>query len=67
MHLKIVRCNISRTFGFYNTLIFDEDLKSIPYGFIDRVGSIRFMNQAEGLHKVIRYVQSDFLMKVISL
>ncbi len=44
---------------------FDEDLKSIPYGFIDRVGSIRFMNQAEGLHKVIRYVQSDFLMKVL--
>ncbi|MBO6162943.1 MAG: helix-turn-helix transcriptional regulator [Eubacterium sp.] len=44
---------------------FDEDLKRIPYGFIDRVGSIRFMNQAEGLHKVIRYVRSDFLMKVL--
>lgn len=44
---------------------FDEDLKCIPYGFIDRVGSIRFMNQAEGLHKVIRYVRSDFLMKVL--
>ncbi len=44
---------------------FDEDLRRIPYGFIDRVGSIRFMNQAEGLHKVIRYVQSDFLMKVL--
>ncbi len=44
---------------------FDEYLKCIPYGFIDRVGSIRFMNQAEGLHKVIRYVRSDFLMKVL--
>lgn len=44
---------------------FDEDLKCIPYGFIDRIGSIRFMNQAEGLHKVIRYVRSDFLMKVL--
>ena len=44
---------------------FDEDLKCIPYGFIDKVGSIRFMNQAEGLHKVVRYVKSDFLMKVL--
>ena len=44
---------------------FNEDLKNIPYGFIDRVGSIRFMNQAEGLHKVIRHVKSDFLMKVL--
>lgn len=44
---------------------FDKDLKRIPYGFIDRVGSIRFMNQAEGLHKVIKYVKSDFLMKVL--
>lgn len=46
---------------------FDEELKRIPYGFIDRVGSIRFMNQAEGLHKVIRYVRSDFLLKVLKL
>ena len=44
---------------------FNEDLKHIPYGFIDRIGSIRFLNQAEGLHKVIRYVKSDFLMKVL--
>lgn len=45
--------------------IFNEDLKRIPYGFIDRVGSIQFMNQSEGLHKVIKYVQTDFLMKVL--
>lgn len=44
---------------------FDKDLKHIPYGFIDRVGSIRFLNQAEGLHKVIRHVRSDFLMKIL--
>lgn len=44
---------------------FEGDLKRIPYGFIDRVGSIQFMNQAEGLHKVIKYVKSDFLMKVL--
>ena len=46
---------------------FNENLKSIPYGFIDRVGSIRFLNQAEGLHKVLRYVRSDFLLKVLKL
>ncbi len=54
---------------FDETLIekhkFEENLKRIPYGFIDRVGSIRFMNQAEGLYKVIRYVKTDFLMKVL--
>lgn len=44
---------------------FNEDLKRIPYGFIDRVGSIQFMNQADGLHRVIKYVQTDFLMKVL--
>ncbi len=44
---------------------FDEDLRRIPYGFIDRVGSIRFMNLAEGLHRVIRYVKADFLMKAL--
>lgn len=44
---------------------FKEDLKRIPYGFIDKVGSIQFMNQAEGLHKVIKYVRTDFLMKVL--
>lgn len=46
---------------------FDEGLKRIPYGFIERVGSIRFMNQAEGLHRVVRYVRADFLMKALKL
>ena len=44
---------------------FEDDLKRIPYGFIDKVGSIQFINQAEGLHKVIKYVKADFLMKVL--
>lgn len=39
---------------------FNADLKKIPYGFIDKVGSIQFMNQAEGLHKVIKYLKTDF-------
>ncbi len=47
----------------FNTLY--DDLKLIPYGFIDKVGSIRFMNQVDGLHKVVRYVQAEFLMKVL--
>lgn len=42
-----------------------DDLKSVPYGFIERVGSIQFLNQAEGLHKVLKHVQPDFLMKVL--
>lgn len=44
---------------------FDEDLKRVPYGFIDKVGSIQFMNQAERLHEVVRYVKAEFLMKVL--
>lgn len=32
----------------YNTLY--DDLPKIPYGFIEKVGSIQFMNQVDGLH-----------------
>lgn len=42
-----------------------EDLKRIPYGFIEKVGSIQFMNQVEGLHKVIKHVKAEFLMKAL--
>ena len=48
-----------------NTL--KEDLKKIPYGFIEKVGSIQFINQVDGLHYVIRHVKTDFLMKVLKL
>ncbi|MDE6663094.1 MAG: helix-turn-helix transcriptional regulator [Lachnospiraceae bacterium] len=47
----------------FNTLY--EDLKLIPYGFIEKAGSIQFMNQVDGLHKVIKYVKAEFLMKVL--
>lgn len=49
----------------FNTLY--DDLRKIPYGFIERAGSIQFMNQVDGLHKVIKYVQAEFLMKVLKL
>lgn len=48
-----------------NTL--GEDLKKIPFGFIDKVGSIQFMNQVDGLHKVIKYVKAEFLLKILKL
>ncbi len=54
---------LKKTAADFNTLY--DDLKLIPYGFIDKVGSIRFMNQVDGLHKVVRYVQAEFLMKVL--
>jgi len=44
-----------------------DDLKKIPYGFINKIGSIRFMNQVDGLHRVIKYVKADFLLKVLRL
>lgn len=44
---------------------FENDLKKVPFGFIDKVGSIQFMNQAEGLHKVIKHVKADFLIKIL--
>lgn len=47
----------------FNTLY--EDLQKIPYGFIERVGSIQFMNQVDGLHNVIKYIRTEFLMKVL--
>lgn len=44
-----------------------DDLKRVPYAFINKVGSIQFLNIAEGLQKVLRYVQTDFLLKVLKL
>ena len=49
----------------YYTL--EKDLKKIPFGFIDKVGSIRFMNQIDGLHKVIKHVKADFLLNILKL
>ena len=47
----------------FNTL--NDDLKRVPYGFIEKVGSIHFMNQVDGLHNVIKHVKADFIMKVL--
>ncbi len=46
-----------------NTL--SEDLKRVPYRYIEKVGSIRFLDQVEGLYNVIRYVKTDFLLKIL--
>lgn len=47
----------------FNTIY--DDLKLIPYDFIGKVGSIQFMNMVDGLQKVIKYVRSDFLLKML--
>jgi len=47
----------------YSTL--EEDLKLIPYQFIDKVGSINFLNISDKLQHVLSYVKSDFLIKIL--
>lgn len=47
--------------------IFTEDLRLIPFDFINLVGSINFLNHAEKLFEVIRYIKPDFLLKVLKL
>ena len=44
-----------------------DDLKLIPYEFVSRFGSIDLLNIAEGLFKVLKYVQTDFLVRVLRL
>lgn len=47
----------------FNTIY--EDLKLVPYEFIAKVGSIQFMNIVDGLQKVIKYIKSDFMLKIL--
>ena len=47
--------------------IFTKDLRLIPFDFINRVGSINFLNHAEKLFEVIRYIKPEFLLKVLKL
>ena len=54
---------LKKTMIDYNTLY--DDLQKIPYGFIEKAGSIQFMNQVDGLHNVIKYIKTEFLMKVL--
>lgn len=56
-----------REYDFVSRGSYDEYLNNVPYGFIDRVGSIQFMNQADGLYKVLRHVSSSFLLKALKL
>ena len=45
----------------------DEALTQIPYEFICKVGSVQYMNLADGLENVLRYVKPVFLLKVLKL
>ena len=44
-----------------------DDLKLIPYEFVSRFGSINLLNITEGLYKVLKYVQTDFLVRALRL
>jgi transcriptional regulator with XRE-family HTH domain len=44
-----------------------KDLRLIPYEFVSRFGSINLLNIAEGLYKVLKYVKTDFLVRVLRL
>ncbi len=47
--------------------VFDDALTKIPYDFICKVGSIQYMNLADGLRNLLKYVQPNFLLKVLKL
>ena len=49
----------------YSHSTLENDLKLIPYQFIDKVGSINFLNISDKLQYVLSYVKSDFLIKVL--
>lgn len=75
LHLNLNQQDLFGLLYIYNaeylkntTVEFDtfyDDLKVVPYEFIGKVGSIQFMNMADALHSVLKYVKSDFLLKVI--
>ena len=44
---------------------FDERIKKVPYSFIEKTGSIRFINLSDGLKNVMRYVKPGFMMKIL--
>ena len=45
--------------------IYNEDLKNVPFEFVNKVGSINFMKNADRLFEVIRYLKKDFLLKIL--
>ena len=46
---------------------FHSCLNDVPFEYINKVGSIQFMNICDGLYKVIRYVKPDFLLKILKM
>lgn len=77
LHLNMAQQDLFGLLYIYNTDFreydissrgsYDEYLNNVPYGFIDRVGSIQFMNQADGLYRVLRHVRTNFLLKALKL
>lgn len=47
--------------------VWDESLTKIPFDFICKVGSIQYMNLADGLRNLLKYVRPKFLLKVLKL
>ncbi len=51
----------------FTTSTFKDDLKKIPFEFINSVGSIQFMIISEKLQQVLKYIKTDFLLKILKL
>ena len=51
----------------YEPDVFHDVIRRIPYAFIARIGSIQYMELADGLHHVLRYVEPRSLMRVLRL
>lgn len=51
----------------YDRQDFENCLKIVPFDYINKVGSIQFMNICDGLYKVLRYVKPDFLLKILKM
>lgn len=48
-----------------NNYEMEISLKDIPYQYISKVGSIQYMNMADELEHVLRYVRPEFLLKIL--
>lgn len=47
--------------------VFNEAILKIPYEFVSKIGSIHFMNLLSGLKELLKYVDPEFLLKVLKL
>lgn len=47
--------------------VFNEAILKIPYEFVSKIGSIHFMNLLGGLKELLKYVDPEFLLKVLKL